>query len=67
MISGAALVLWMQRAGPLLVLLMMLSGRIAVLRGARSRLVLWTLLALYVAIWTGIVIWRFVAGPEPFM
>jgi hypothetical protein len=66
MISGSALVLWMQRAGPVMMLLMMLSGRIAALR-AHSRRWLWLVLALYVAVWMGIVIWRFAAGPEPFM
>jgi len=63
---GSTLVLWMQRAGPFMMLLMMLSGRIAVLR-AHSRHMMWVLLALYVAIWTGIVVWRIVAGPGPFM
>ncbi len=63
---GSSLVLWMQRAGPFMMLLTMLSGRIAVLR-AHSRRIMWLLLALYVAIWTGIVLWRVAAGPEPFM
>jgi hypothetical protein len=66
MISGSSLVLWMQRAGAVMMLLMMLSGRFAVLR-AHSRRWLWVFLALYVAVWMGIVVWRFVAGPEPFM
>ena len=64
--SAALLLLWLRRASLLIMVVMLLVGRIPALRPYSRRIML-TLLALYLAGWVSVVMWRLLAGPGPFM